>query len=297
MKHFIPAADFAIRTWSPEVRLAALITGNFDDSRSTGDVWTVAGYVGYSAQWDHFERLWTEALARHGVAKSSGPFAKGLPPEEHVEERAAFFKDLVAAIRKCGLYMVSSTVWLKDLERFNQETGVSLEAYPLAAHACLAMIGLRYEDLPVTTVFDRVEKVDSKLTTARSYLAGDSFIYPGLCDHIGTTWLPGPATSRDVPALQAADLVAWEVRKAHFGMKQWQSLRGDGHSDRWAQWHDFMDFTREQTGEDPKIRKSLDALISGDAKTMKSIVWDHMQLMLTHKVRRGIWIAGQDAAE
>jgi hypothetical protein len=128
--------DFAIHTWPREARLVALITGNFDDSQSTGDVWTVAGYVGYSAQWDYFERLWTEALALHGVpyfhmremAKSSGPFAKWLPPEEHIEERAAFFKDLVAATRRCGLYMVSSTVWLTDLERFNQETGVGLEA-------------------------------------------------------------------------------------------------------------------------------------------------------------------------
>jgi hypothetical protein len=144
----------------PETQLVALISGNFDDSQSTGDVWTVAGYVGYSAQWDYFEGLWTEALARHGVpyfhmkemAGPSGPFAKWLPPQEHTEEVAAFFKDLVAAIRKSGLYMVSSTVWLKDLERFNQETGVGLEAYPLATHACLAMIGLKYEELPVTTV-------------------------------------------------------------------------------------------------------------------------------------------------
>jgi hypothetical protein len=134
------------------------------------------------------------------------------------------------------------------------------------------------------------------LTTARRYLDGDYFIYPGLCNYIATTWLPLPLSSREVPALQAADLIAWEVRKAHFGMKPWQNLRGDGHSDRWAQWQDFMDFTRQETGEDPKIRKSLDALISVPPGKMKSIVWDHMQLMQTHKVRRGIW-ASKEAGE
>jgi hypothetical protein len=282
--------------------LVALITGNFDDSQSTGDVWTVAGYVGYSNQWDYFERLWAAALARHGVpyfhmkemADPSGPFAKWLPPQEHTDEVAAFFKDIVAAIRRSGLYKVSSTVWLKDLERFNQETGAALEAYPLAAHACLAVVGLKYEDQPVTMVFDRIEKVDSKLATARSYLAGDKFIYPGLCDRIVSTWLPAPATSRDVPALQAADLVAWEVRKAQFGMKKWQNSRSDSHSDRWAQWQDYVEFTRQETGEDPKIRKSLDALIEGNPNEMKSIVWDYMQMIDTHKVRCGIWRKGDE---
>jgi hypothetical protein len=277
--------------------LVALITANFDDSQSTGDVWTVGGYVGYANQWNYFERLWKEAMARHGVpyfhmkemASPSGPFAKWLPPEDHVDEIAAYFKDLVAAIKKSALYKISSTVWLKDLERFNQETGLGLEPYPVAAHACLAMIGLKYEDRPVTAIFDRIEKVGSKLATARSYLAGDQFIYPGLCDNVATTWLRAPATSRDVPALQAADLIAWEVRKAHFSMKKWQNSRGGGHSDRWAQWQDFVAFTREETGEDPKIRKSLDALISGDPNEMKAIVWDYMQLMHTHEVRRRIW--------
>jgi hypothetical protein len=280
--------------------LVALITGNFDDSQTVGDVWTVAGYVGYSNQWDLFERLWTKALAAHGVpyfhmkemADPSGPFAKWLPATEHSEEVAAFFKDLVGAIRKSALYKVSSTVWVKDLERFNQETSAGLEAFPLAAHACLTMIVLKYNQQPVSVVFDRVEKIQSKLATARYYLDGETCTYRGTCDHIATTWLPAPATSRDVPALQAADLIAWEVRKALLSMKKWQNLRGDGHGDRLAQWQDFVDFTREETGEDPKIRKSLDALISGtDQKDMKSIVWDYTQMMSTHKFRRGLWTA------
>jgi hypothetical protein len=285
--------------------LVALISGNFDDSQVPGDLWTVGGYVGYAQQWDYFAQLWTETLNRHDVpyfhmremADPSGPFAKWWPPQEHADEVAEYFKGLVAAITKSGLYMAVSTVWISDLERFNRETGVGLEPYPLAAHACLALIAEKYDDptYPITAVFDRVEKVDSKLRTARSYLAGDTFIYSGLCDHIATTWLPTPTTSRTVPALQAADLIAWEVRKAHWGMKEWQLSERPVEQDRWAQWQQYVDYTRRVTGEDPKIRKSLDALITNFRG--RSIVWDYIQLMQTHEARRGIWTSAEDAAE
>jgi hypothetical protein len=299
MNVFVPAAEFAIRSWPREARLVALITGNFDDSQSVGDVWTVGGYVGYANQWDYFESLWNEALHRHGVpyfhmkemSIVGGPFAKWLPRQEHTEEVAAYFRDLVAAIRRSGLYMAASTVWLKDLDRFNRETGVWLEAFPLAAHACLSLIAQNYieHQQPITAVFDKIEKVQSKLKTAHSYLEGKTFAFPGLCENVASTWLPGPATSRDVPGLQAADLIAWEVRKAHFGMKEWQRSRSDGHATRWDAWQDYEAFSRDKTGEDPKIRKSLGALISGDDLPGRSIVWDYMQLTAPNKARGGIW--------
>ena len=105
--------------------------------------------------------------------------------------------------------MAASTVWLKDLDRFNRETGAGLDAYPLAAHACLSLIAQNYvgHQQPITAVFDKIEKVQSKLKTAHSYLVGKTLAYPGLCDNVASTWLPGSVTSRDVPALQAADLM------------------------------------------------------------------------------------------
>jgi hypothetical protein len=292
----VRAAEFCVRSWPPEARLVALISAHFDDSQSTGDVWTIAGYAGYKNQWEYFEDLWGRALDRHGVpyfhmkemAEPKGPFAKWLPPEDHYEEVAAFFKDLVAAVSKPNLYMVSSTVWQRDLEQFNVEKGLAIEAYPLAAHACLAMLGLKYEKQPVTAVFDRADQVTSKLNTARAYLEGDTFVYPGLCDYIASFGLQEPLTARDVPALQAADLIAWEVRKAHFRMKEWQLSERPNHSDRWAQWQHYIDYTKAATGEAPILRKSLDALISGP---IKSIVWDYHQLNDTHEVRRGVWSA------
>jgi hypothetical protein len=75
----------------------------------------------------------------------------------------------------------------------------------------MSQIAIKYGNLPVTAVFDRIEKVESKLATARSYADNDR-IFPGLCYYVATGTLPKPLTSRDVPALQAADFIAWEVR-------------------------------------------------------------------------------------
>jgi hypothetical protein len=75
-------------------------------------------------------------------------------------------------------------------------------------------------------------------------------------------------------------------------MKEWQSENAGNHADRQEQWRDYVRHTREMTGDDPRIRKSLDALIS---EPIKSITWDYLQLQDMHKVRRGIWTKAQAA--
>lgn len=293
----VHASDFCIRTWPPEARLVALITANFDDSEAVGDVWTIAGYVGYANQWDYFDDLWRAALDRHDVPYShmkemndpNGPFAKWLPHKEHQLEVVAFFKDLVAAIQKSALYMVASTVWISDLDRFNKEAGLALEAYPLVAYACTSLIGAKYKNLPVMAVFDRANQVHSKLVTARSYANSDKHLFPGLCDTIETVPLAKPLTCRDVPAMQAADFVAREIRKQAWKMKGWQLSDRPISNNRYEQYRQFMEWTRQLTGSDPQLRKSLDALLSGDL--IKAVTWDHQQLKDANEVRRGIWFS------
>jgi hypothetical protein len=293
----IPEADFAIRTWPPEKRLVALLGSYFDDSQSTGDVWTVSGYVGYKNQWEYFEELWRAVMAKHGVpyfhmremAKEDGPFAKWLPAEEHEEERAAFFIDMAAAILKSHLRMVSSGVWISDLTRFNAAHGLALEAFPLAAYTCLIQIQQQYNDIPATATFDRIEKVDDKLRKARVYADSDPRTYPGdsFIAHVASFGVPKGITSREVPALQAADLVAWEYRKALFGMKEWQLSPDRPITDRHVQWQHYLQWTKERTGSGPVLRKSLTALIT-NLRT-HSVVWDWHQLEGANTARSGIW--------
>lgn len=275
--------------------MVALISGYFDDSQSTGAVWVLAGYVGYRNQWDYFEELWGGALDKHRVpyfhmremAEPNGTFAKWIPPEDHQGEVIAFFKDLVGALGKCGLRSFTSAVWIDDVNRFNREKGVGLEPYPLAAYACMSNVALHYVDLPVTMTFDRVEKIDSKLAVARSYADSDKHLAPGLCDRIVTTPLPKGVTSREVRPMQAADLIAWEYRNAFFKMRPWQLLADRPTDDREAMWQHYLQWTREATGRDPVLRKSLDALIA--KMPSKGAVWDYHQICTTHEAKLGIW--------
>lgn len=289
----ISAHELAIRTWPPEERLVALVSGYFDDSLASGDVWVVAGYAGTINQWELLERLWNEALVRHGVpyfhmremADPKGPFAKWHPPQDHKDEVLAFLSDLVAAIRKSRLKMFGSAVWTSDLDRFNAEHGVSIEPYPLAAYACLSQVAFEYQ-LPVTAIFDRVEKIQSKLRRAWQYIRTEP-LWPELCDNIATMPLQKTVTSRQVPGMQAADFIAWESRKAYLQMREWQLLPDRQMGDREQQLKHYVQWTREMTGNDPKLRKSLDALLTG--ADVHAVVWDLDQLKSTHAARNGAW--------
>jgi hypothetical protein len=296
----IRAAELCVRTWPPEECLVALVSGYFDDSQSTGDVWVVGGYVGYLNQWDHFEQLWGSALDKHEVpyfhmremADPSGPFAKWLPPEAHQDERTAFFVDLTGAINKCGLHMFVSAAWVPDVDRFNRDKGITLEPYPLAAYTCMSNIALHYHRLPVTMTFDSVEKLGSKLITARRY-ADSNMLAPRLCDYIVATPLPNGLNSKIVRPMQAADFIAWETRKAFFNMKEWQLLLDRPITDRMIMWNHYLRWVRERTGKDPVLRKSMDALMSN--MSTNAVVWDYHQLDDMHRARNGIW--GEDDSE
>jgi hypothetical protein len=273
--------------------LDALIIGNFDDSLSDGDIWTVSGYVGYANQWAFFEELWGAALAKHSVPyfhmkemnDPNGPFAKWLPHEQHQPEVIAFFTDLVEVIQSAGLRMISSGVWIADLLRFNAENSLSLEAYPLAAYACMGQVVQQYGTVPATLIFDRAEKVDDKLKKARVYAESDP--RGGFCSQITTEPLPKSVTAREIPAMQAADFIAWEIRKALFRMKEWQSASDRPMVDREAQWNHYLEFTRKATGKDPILRKSLENLIV--KKPTHNVVWDWHQIDEVSKFRKGIW--------
>ena len=59
--------------------------------------------------------------------------------------------------------MVSSAVWISDLNRFNAETGLAIRPYPLAAYACMSQIAIKYGNLPVTAVLLRPARFRSRL--------------------------------------------------------------------------------------------------------------------------------------
>jgi hypothetical protein len=76
----------------------AALTGYFDDSRTEGRIFTLAGYVGGERHWEVFQEQWNRALDLHEVpyfhmrefGKDSGPYKKWLPAKDHQRETPKF---------------------------------------------------------------------------------------------------------------------------------------------------------------------------------------------------------------
>ena len=285
-----------------------LAKGYFDDSQTSGKVWVVGGYMGSALQWEHFEEHWPIALAKHDVpyfhkremANPKGVYAKWHPPQEHREELASFFADLASVISESYLNGFCCAVRMQDLERFNTEKGLKLQAYSLAAYGCMVLIGRNYLGKPAEMIFDHVEKVQSKLAQAQEYAdtdrlygAGGEHAPPdGVFGKLVTTGLPKDITSREIPALQAADFWVWEYRKSHLKLDDWWSL-----SDRPQEWGDeqweHMDkwMTENHGGWDIATRKSLQALLT--QQNFECMIWGYQELIDAHNSRGGVWSSVQ----
>lgn len=276
--------------------MVAVLQSYFDDSQTDGRLWIVGGFAGYPNQWTFFEELWAALLAKHGVpyfhmremGKPHGAFAKWHPPEDHQEELIAFFTDIVAAIQRPNLQLFGSAVYIPDLDRFNRDYGSNIKPYPLAAYACITELGHAYPSIPTTAVFDRVEKIDDKLKTARAYVETDFVDVAGV---VTSAPLAPGLNSRKVPPLQAADFVAWETRRTHTTLQPWFGLPTRPQGERAELWKQFEDWCRKTSGRRyPIQRKSFESLI-GSGMRIKFIVWDYDQISEVHKARRGIWEA------
>ena len=285
--------DFSVFFTPPPGALMGMLKGWFDDSR-TEPLWAVGGYVGGLHQWEHFEKYWPKALEAAGVpyfhmkewARPNGIYAKWHPPQDHRKEVAEFMASLAAVVRNSYLHGISSIVRIADLERFNREKRLELEAYPLAVYGCLLLID-RYapERAEIEIVFDRVEKAKSKIDIAEGYGERDSFWKKPRS--VSATVLAEGIPLSCVPALQAADLFAWEFRKHQERVGDWH-LMGDIPVDADAAWEQMEKWILSRYPSHEAIaRKSVIALIENG--NFSNLVWDYRTLNEVHELRRGVW--------
>lgn len=272
-----------------------MLKGYFDDSRTEGRVWTLAGYVGDEDQWAAFEYFWPMVLDRHNkpyfhlkeMADPNGPFREWMEnTPDAVNAKAAFFAGLVNVLRVCQLQPFGATVRIPDLDRFNRETNAGIRPYPLAAYGCWLELGQKYQGIPVEMVFDRVEKVESKLATAREYADSDTF-HTGVCDHLVAIPLPPKLTFRDIKPIQAADFAAWELRKNHLTHDEWFAIE-----DKPIEWDarlaHFKNWCLEKYGTAlPPSRISFLELFTMNKP--EGIVWDYRAIRIAHEARGGVW--------
>ncbi len=287
-------AELSLSRLSWGCKIMAAMVGYFDDSCTEGLVLTVAGLIGDERQWEQFDRTWPELLKRHDVpyfhmkemVKPNGVFAKWLPPQDHAEERRAFFSDIVETISTCRFGAFGAIVRIGDLARFNADKGLSLDPYSLAVYACFLQIDRAYPSESVSLTFDRIEKVHSRLDKAIEYAQSD-VTHPGAADHITNIPLAPRHTFRNVMALQAADFLVWELRKHHTRQNEWWELpdRPSGWQQRFEH---FQAWSKQRHGTRlPPPRKSFGALAT--LTPINGIVFDYRGLCLSHEARGGTW--------
>ncbi|MGA8613518.1 MAG: hypothetical protein WB760_17980 [Xanthobacteraceae bacterium] len=287
--------ELSIFITPPKGFLMAAIRGWLDDSRREA-IWSVGGYIGGDFQWEYFEEHWPKALEAVGVshfhmketAKPTGIYSKWHPPQEHKEEWAAFYASLVSVISDSHIFGILSVVRGGDLDRFNQERKLALELYPLAAYGCMLLsVRQNIPGLPIQLIFDRVEKVQAKLATAQSYAESDKHWCPGECDFVTVSGLGKGVPLQQLPAMQAADFVAWEFRKHQERINEWHEL-GEVPSDADEAWSQLEQWIFEKYGShENAARKSAAALI--EPQRFANLVWDYRTLNEVHDLRGGLW--------
>ncbi len=206
----IRLSELSLSSWPPERRIMAALTGYFDDSRTDGLIFTVAGYVGGQRHWEIFDDLWPAVLARFEVpyfhmkefGDPDGPYRKWLPYPDHRKEISSFLGALARAISGARLKGFGSIIRLKDLARFNKEKRLALEPYALAVYGSMIWIGKQNPSDVISLIFDRIEQVSSRLEKATEYADSDIY-YAGVCDRIQLIPLNKSLGAHDVPALQA----------------------------------------------------------------------------------------------
>jgi hypothetical protein len=225
------------------------------------------------------------------LGRPNGPYAKWHPLKEHKDEIEAFYRDMTALISECRLSGFYSIVRIADLERFNADTGLKLEPYPLAAYGCVLMIANEYGDLTSEIFFDSVEKVHSKLGKASDYAVSDNY-YGRALGNVALMPLAKNLTARQVMPLQAADFFTWEMQRNHLNADEWHYLpdRPINEDERWKHFQRWS-FEKFGMADGPPPRKSLEALMK-HAAPVAGIIWDYDQLCLAHRLRNGIWSTG-----
>src|SRR5437016_1000791 len=126
--------------------MAICFRGTFDDSGDQDDPQhncaSLGGYIGPVDALDRFEIEWKRVLDEFEVPYLHMKEFKD--PKGHYvhllndrDRMALFFGALADAVGSCGLFSFGSVVRIKDLKKFNQKFGVSIDSYSLALADCL----------------------------------------------------------------------------------------------------------------------------------------------------------------
>jgi hypothetical protein len=210
----------------------AVLKAYVDDSGDEGPgdaALSMAGYVATVEAWARFEQAWIrvlddfEASYLHMKELKERYGAFEAWPESK-EKDADFLAKLTAVIGNAGLGAFGAVVVLDDLNKFNDEHDLSFDAKALAIYASMMELRKVQPKECVEVILDRMNQGHAAIAKAEEYAPSEEL------KDISFLPLPkkGAYGAKDMAPLQAADLLAWEIRKEYELKKEWYQDNPNG---------------------------------------------------------------------
>jgi hypothetical protein len=247
---------------------------------------SIAGFLGTVDQWTEFESQWAILLAHFRIPYlHMREFAHHLPPFDHLtgDERENVLHLFIQTIKRCNLAGFGAVVRLPDLKRFNRERSRQLEALPLALYACMNDIYNADPWREVDITLDRFAKPVSVLAKAKEYAAThwSSDVSQMMIWH----HLKNAESFRTVLPLQAADFIAYEIKKNIESRREWLDEAMDDDPETWGE--NERQWLASRGLPYPRLRRSLAGLL--DNIPVSAPVWDYRILCDLDERRGGKW--------
>jgi hypothetical protein len=255
---------------------------------------SVAGFVATADNWKLFEQRWQQNVLdrfeldymhMNEFKGYAGKFAK-FKGNRH--EEIALFQAVCRAIRDSYLTPIGSSLRLADLRRFNQKHDQTLDDFAFNAHVCAQLMKLLYGENLIETFFDRTNGVLRKLDLAEQYAESDPDC-PGILDTIQLNALGKGETFRKVLPIQAADFLAWELRRDMGDKDEWYgNFEADAKSKDYKNALAHMGRWAKANGKRlPFHRQSLGTLARSTFPRL--LTWTYDSFCSVHERRHGIW--------
>jgi hypothetical protein len=258
-------------------------SGKQDDAQSPCSAYGIL--VSPDKCWGAFNEAWNKALHKAEVDYFHyREFGKREKPYRHLDEdiERQLFVDLIDAIRDADLEAYATAARHSALVQFKERTGLFLDSDALGLYTCLGYIRFDHEQRnDITLHLDWVENKARKLANAKDYIATDPDIpdfgiwFDSLKIDIVPRSTPGAQFSK-APGYQAADFLAWEIRK-------YVHLSPEDERQR----TEFDGLIRPMDWPPARRRKSLHALNA--ARGIRGTFWDVEVLENEHEARGGVW--------
>ncbi|HEY3967391.1 MAG TPA: DUF3800 domain-containing protein [Planctomycetaceae bacterium] len=204
-----------------------MLTAYVDESGIHGgsEVCAIAGFVGRSEEWEVLSRKWRQVCEKWGVPGEQGfhmaDFENRRPPYDRWSETHGreLLRELLQVVKGREVRGFGSGVLMSDFNRLcADDRSVLTHSHPdrpyfLCLQHCLVEAAHFADGLPdtelVAFVFDRQDEYHKELTQIYDEFRGiaDWPLHRRLAGVVAT------ANRRETPALQAADLAAYECYK------------------------------------------------------------------------------------